>query len=453
MSLIDLPLREQARVIASGEASSEELLGELYARIDERNEALNAFVAPSPEEARGMAAAAPDGPLRGVPVAMKDEAALPWRAPRFGLAPDLAGVPAGESGPYRRLRDAGAVIAGVTNMHELGIGSTGHLSAYGACHNPWDTARCPGGSSSGSAAAVAGRLVGGAVGFDGGGSIRLPAAYCGVTGLKPTYGRVPADGTVGVTSTLTTSGPMCVDAADCRLLAGALMGEELPAGDAKGLRIGRPSAAVWDDCQPDVAAACERALDELVGETGGNVTEVEIERLDLCGIATVIKLSIEPNAAILPAALPFVGELVSPLIRALLKYQFLIPASLLVRADRVRAQVRRSLVSVFGDVDVIAWPTVPAVAPPLEDTTVEVPSGSYPADFVNVRSTGIGNLAGIPGINVPVGLSSEGLPIGLQLQAAWGREATLLDAAEAFERASGRRHVETAPPLAQPAAS
>lgn len=453
MSLLDQPLREQARAIAAGEADPEELLGEVFARMEERNGALNAIVAPCPEEARGMLEAAPEGPLRGVPIAVKDEAALPWRAPRFGLAPELAGVPAGESGPYRRLRDAGAVVVGVTNMHELGIGSTGHLSAYGPCHNPWDTDRCPGGSSSGSAAAVAGRLVGGAIGFDGGGSIRLPSAYCGVTGLKPTFGRVPADGTVGVDSTLTVSGPICVDAGDCRLLAGALLAEDLPAGDASGLRIGRPTGPVWEDCQPDVAAACERALEQLAGETGGVTTQVEIDGLDLSGIATVMKLSIEPNASVNPASLAFVGDLVSPLIRALLKYQFLIPASLVVRAERVRAQVRRSLAAVFEQVDVIAWPTVPAVAPPLADTTVQVPSGSYPADFVNVRSTGIGNLAGIPGINVPVGLDSEGMPIGLQLQAAWGREAILLDAAEAFERGSDRRHVEAAPPLAQPAAS
>jgi Asp-tRNA(Asn)/Glu-tRNA(Gln) amidotransferase A subunit family amidase len=453
MSLLDRPLRDQAAAIASNEVSPDELLAEVYARIEERNPALNAIVAPCPEEARGMAANAPHGPLHGVPLAMKDEAALPWRAPQFGLAPGLAGVPAGESGPYRRLRDAGAVIAGVANMHEMGIGSTGHLSAYGACHNPWDTDRCAGGSSGGSASAVAARLVGGAVGFDGGGSIRLPAAYCGLTGLKPTYGRIPADGTVGVDSTLSISGPMCVDAADCRLMARALLAEDLPAGDASGLRIGRPKGALWDDCQPEVAAACERAVDELAAETGANVTEVEIEHLDLCGIATVMKLSLELNASINPGALAFIGELVSPLIRALLKNQFLMPASLYLRADRVRAAVRRSLARVFDEVDVIAWPTVPAVAPPLADTTVQVPSGSYPADFVNVRSTGMGNLAGIPGINVPVGLNSEGLPIGLQLQATWGREAILLDAAEAFERASDRRHVETAPPLAQPAAS
>ena len=141
-----------------------------------------------------MLAAAPDGPLRGVPVVIKDEWPLPWRAQRFGAAEMLAPSAPGESGPYRALRDAGAVIVGVGNMHELGSGSTGNVSFYGPARNPWDTERCPGGSSSGPAAAVAARLVAGAVGADGVGSIRYPAAYCGLTGLKPTFGRSAMDG-------------------------------------------------------------------------------------------------------------------------------------------------------------------------------------------------------------------------------------------------------------------
>ncbi len=136
-----------------------------------------------------MLAGAPGGPLHGVPVVIKDEWPLPWRAQRFGAAEMLAPTAPGESGPYRALRDAGAVIVGVANMHELGASSTGNVSVYGAARNPWDTERCPGGSSSGPAASVAARLVAGSVGADGIGSIRFPAAYCGLTGLKPTFAR------------------------------------------------------------------------------------------------------------------------------------------------------------------------------------------------------------------------------------------------------------------------
>ena len=179
----DLTLRGQARAIATGELDATELLEATLGRIEERDRELNSVVDRFAAESARMLSEAPDGPLHGVPIAVKDMFALPWREPRDGSTRNLTGVAAGESSVYRRLRDAGAVVVGVTNMHEHGAGSTGHISAYGPCGNPWDPARCSGGSSGGSAAAVAARLVAGAVGTDGGGSIRYPAAYCGITGL------------------------------------------------------------------------------------------------------------------------------------------------------------------------------------------------------------------------------------------------------------------------------
>jgi len=195
MSLLDEPLRDQAAAIASGDADASELLTETLARIDARNAELNAVVEVFEERSREMLAGAPRGPLHGVPVVIKDEWPLPWRAERFGAA-EMIGPDSepGESGPYLALRDAGAVIAGVANMHEYGASSTGAISVYGPAHNPWDLSRCPGGSSSGPGSAVGGRLVAGAVGADGIGSIRYPAAYCGITGLKFTWGVVPPDG-------------------------------------------------------------------------------------------------------------------------------------------------------------------------------------------------------------------------------------------------------------------
>ena len=191
MSLLDATLREQAAAVAGGDADPAELLDAALSRIEDRNPSVNAIVETFPEQSRQMLAEAPSGPLHGVPVAIKDEWPLPWRAERLGAAEYVGPAPRpGESGPYRALRDAGAVIVGVANMHEYGAGSTGHISAYGPARNPWDTDRCPGGSSSGPGAAVAARLVSGAVGADGVGSIRYPAAYCGLTGLKPTFGRV-----------------------------------------------------------------------------------------------------------------------------------------------------------------------------------------------------------------------------------------------------------------------
>ncbi len=150
-----------------------------------------------------------------------------------------------------------------------------------------------------------------------------------------------------------------------------------------------------------------------------------------------------------PQRVAGLGDGVSLVARALLRYRFLLPAVTIAKSLRVRTLVRRSLAGLFEQVDVLAWPTVAAPAPPLENPTVNLPSGSYPADYANPRQAGIANLTGVPAISVPVGLSSEGLPIGLQLLAPWGRDELLLNAAEALERANGRQWVDAAPPLAR----
>jgi aspartyl-tRNA(Asn)/glutamyl-tRNA(Gln) amidotransferase subunit A len=449
MSLLDATLREQAAAVATGEADPAELLAAALARIEERNPSVNAIVETFPEQSRRMLAEAPGGPLNGVPVAIKDEWPLPWRAERLGAAQHVGPPPKpGESGPYRALRDAGAVIVGVANMHEYGAGSTGHISAYGPARNPWDTERCPGGSSSGPGAAVAARLVAGAVGADGVGSIRYPAAYCGLTGLKPTFGRSTMYGHHVAETTTIVSGPLCRDAADCRLLGGVLFGEELAAGEPDGLRIGIVPGELWDDCDPEVEAACREAVEALREASGGTVTAVDLQGRQHVAIASVLVGQTEELADVTPERIAALGEDVSLIARALLRYRLLIPAVAISKSLRVRTLVRRSLAELFGRVEVLAWPTVAAPAPPLENPTVELPSGAYPADYVNPRQAGIANLAGIPAISIPVGINSEGLPIALQLLAGWGHDELLLDAAEALERSNGRRWVDAAPPLA-----
>jgi Asp-tRNA(Asn)/Glu-tRNA(Gln) amidotransferase A subunit family amidase len=448
--VLDLTLRGQAAAVAGGEIDASELLDAALARIEERNPALNAVVETFPERSREMAAAAPEGPLRGVPIVIKDEWPLPWRAQRFGAAELMTPTAPGESGPYRALRDAGATIVGVGNMHELGAGSTGNVSFYGPCHNPWNTARCPGGSSSGPAASVAARLVAGAVGADGVGSVRFPSAYCGLTGLKPTFGRSAMEGHhMAALTTTIVSGPLCADAADCRLLGSVLFGEEAAAGDAAGLRIGVVRDAVSEDVAPEVREACEAAVEALRDETGGTVSEVSLPDLDASALAAILVINGESLNGTTPERLNRLHPEISPIARATLKYRMLLPAAATVQASRVRTLMRRRLASLYEEVDVLAWPTVPAPAPPLEAPLVELPSGTRTADQANVRGAGIANLTGVPAISVPVGLSSERLPIALQLQAAWGRDELLLDAAEALERANGRRWVESRPPLAE----
>ncbi|HEX5929278.1 MAG TPA: amidase [Solirubrobacterales bacterium] len=449
MSGLDLTLRGQAAAIAAGDLDPAELLEEALERIAARNPALNAVVETFPERSREMLAAAPPGPLHGVPVVIKDEWPLPWRAQRFGAAEMPVPSEPGESGPYRALRDAGATIVGVGNMHELGASSTGNASVYGPARNPWDTERCPGGSSSGPAAAVAARLVAGAVGADGIGSVRFPAAYCGLTGLKPTFGRAAMEGHhMAAVSTTIVSGPLCADAADCRLLGGALYGEELASGNASGLRIGIVRDNVTDDVAPAVRDACEAAIKALVEETGGELLEIELADLEPAALATVLIANTEAMLGLSPARVNHLDPELTPIARGFLKYRMLLPAAAGVKAQQVRALMRRRVAAAFEQVDLIAWPTVPAPAPPLEAPLVDLPSGTLTADQANVRGAGLANLTGIPALSVPVGLDG-GLPIGLQLQAAWGRDELLLDAAEALERANGRRWVEALPPLAR----
>jgi aspartyl-tRNA(Asn)/glutamyl-tRNA(Gln) amidotransferase subunit A len=450
VSTLDLTLRGQAEAIASGEADAAELLDSALARIEERNPAINAVVETFPEHSRQMLDSAPKGPLHGVPIVIKDEWPLPWRAQRFGMAEMLNPPAPAESGPYRALRDAGAVIVGVGNMHEAGASSTGNLSVYGPARNPWNTERCPGGSSSGPAAAVAARLTSGSVGADGIGSIRFPAAYCGLTGLKPTFGRSAMEGHhLADVTKLIVSGPICADAADCRLLGSALFGEELTAGDVAGLRIGvLDGDVVAEDVAPEVREACEEAIAALADASGGAIHRVALPDLDASALAAVLIANGEALGDYAPQRLNELSPELTPIYRGFAKYRMLLPAAAVAKSARVRTAMRRRLAALFEDVDVLAWPTVPAVAPPLEAPLVELPSGTVSADEANVRGAGLANLTGTPAISVPVGLDAEGMPIALQLQAAWGRDELLLDAAEALERANGRRWVESLPPLA-----
>jgi aspartyl-tRNA(Asn)/glutamyl-tRNA(Gln) amidotransferase subunit A len=250
-----------------------------------------------------------------------------------------------------------------------------------------------------------------------------------------------------VSSTI-VSGPLCLDAADCRLLGSVLFGEELAPADPSGLRIGVIRGDVSEDVAPQVREACKAAIEDLRRETGGEVREIELPELAAATLATVLIANSESLGGITPERLNDLDPELSPIARGLLKYRVLLPAVAAVKSQQVRTLARHTLAAVFDDVDVIAWPTVPAVAPPLEAPMVELPSSTLTADEANVRGGALANLTGIPAISVPVG-SAEGLPIALQLQAAWGRDELLLDAAEAIERANGRRWVEAAPPSAR----
>ena len=434
----DLSLVEQSTAIARGDLDPRELLRSTLTRIEERDVTINSTPVRFADQSAIMLDNAPRGALYGVPITVKDMFALPWRAARNGSASDLIAPSA--SGPFRRLRDAGAIVVGVANQHELGAGTSGAISAYGPMSNPWNPAACAGGSSGGSAAAVAARLVAGSLASDSAGSTRVPASYCGVVGLKLTYGSVPYDGYFGSSTTFSAPGVIARDGADARLLAEALLDRSLALGDGTSLRIGVVRSPFWDDVENEIAMAGEAALRHAKWKA----VDIRIEHLELVGAAVLGRLIAEATA---PA--PEVMATLSRPTRALLLAGMLAPARYVPRADRVRAAVRASLARAFRDVDLIAWPCTPTTAPPLSNPWVNIPSGQSPVDGPNMRQTAIANLSGMPGISLPIGLHSSGLPMGLQLLAPWGGEATLLDAAEHLERATERSHVNLIPPLAR----
>jgi aspartyl-tRNA(Asn)/glutamyl-tRNA(Gln) amidotransferase subunit A len=420
----DLGLREQAQAVADGSLDAGELLEATLARLAERDGDLNSTPVVFAEEARAMLADAPAGPLRGVPLTLKDMFTTPWRGAHSGTSREL--LPPGPSGVFTRLRDAGAVVVGVAQQHELGMGTTGRASVWGPARNPHDLARCAGGSSGGSASAVAARLVAGSIGSDSAGSTRIPAAYCGVVGLKTTWGSVPRAGYTGGVSTFSAAGAFARDAADARLLSEVLTARALPAGDAGALRCAIVRAPFWEDLDPEVEARCRDAL----AAAGWQLVELALDRVELSGPAAASRLAPELLAGLDLSVL----EELDPATRALTQFALLTPAVRLVRADRVRAHLRREAARAFERVDVLAWPASPAPPPTIDAPVVELPSGTTLADPPNLRQATLANLTGVPGISVPVG-EAAGLPVGLQLLAPWGEEARLLDAAERLETA------------------
>ncbi len=434
----DWTLRAQAEAVRKGDLSAKELLESTLERLKARDAALNSTPVIFEEESRTALHDAPAGPLHGVPITVKDMFALPWRATRNGTHFEL--IRASASGPFRHLRDAGAVVVGVANQHELGMGSTGTESAYGAMHNPWSMDRCAGGSSGGSAAGVSARLIAGSLGSDSGGSTRIPASYCGVVGLKITYGAVPYDGYFGNSTTFSAPGLLARDGGDARILASALLKRPLSAQSGSGLRIGIVRDPYWDDADPQVADICERAM----RDAGWHVSAIHVENVELAHAAYLGRIVAEVGLL----SNELLASLSQPT-RALVLAGMLSPARFVPRADRVRSAIRTSLAKMLQVVDFVAWPSTPTCAPALDDPWVTLPSGRTTADLSNIRQSCLANLSGVPSISIPVGVNSAGLPIGLQLIAPWGNESRLLDAAEHLERSNDRAYVDMVPAFAR----
>lgn len=447
-------IQQLSRDIRRGSVSPVELTRECLARIERLDPRLNAFITVLADSALADARRAEEeirrgnhrGPLHGIPVGLKDIIDTAGTRTTAASAQYRDRVPTEDAELVRRLRAAGAVILGKQNLHEFAYGGSSIISFFGEVHNPWDLSRIAGGSSGGSAASVAAGLGYAAIGTDTGGSIRLPAACCGVVGLKPTYGRVSARGVVPLSWSNDHVGPIAGSVHDAAVILQAIAGydasdpasADVPVPDftsALGalpprLRVGVPRAFFFEELDPEVAAAVERAVQVFAGlhaEIRGLVLEVPTDRTLLGAEAYAFH---EPLVTGSPA-------LYQPATLARIQSGAATSAAAALRARRDLDARRRSIRRVFEEeeVDVLLTPTVPIPPPAIADLQAH-PDALRPAELRMLRNTRPFNVWGIPAISVPCGFTRAGLPIGLQLAALPWREHLLLQVAHAYERAT-----------------
>jgi aspartyl-tRNA(Asn)/glutamyl-tRNA(Gln) amidotransferase subunit A len=440
---------ELARAFRARELSPVEYATDCLRRVERLDKTLHAFVTVTADRALADARAAEAairrgaaGPLAGVPVAYKDIYATRGIVTTAGSALLADWVPEEDSTCVRRLQEAGMVMLGKLITHEFAFGIQFPGHRFPAARNPWNLDHIPGGSSSGSGAALAAGLTVGALGTDTGGSIRGPAAFCGVAGLKPTYGRVSRAGVITLSWTLDHTGPMARTVEDCAHLLQALAGYDAadpassraPVGDylagigagVRGLRIGVPRAYFHDGLHPEVAAAFEAALGTLRG-LGAEVREVEIPSIHDAPAFMVIMLS--EAFAYHERDLRRRPELYGEVLREKLMIGALFTGPEYVQAQRLRARLQAETAEVLREVDLLASPTAVVPAPPFSQV--------WDPDFPFARSNMPPfNMTGLPALALPCGFSAAGLPLSLQLAGRPFDEATVLRAGHAYEQAT-----------------
>jgi aspartyl-tRNA(Asn)/glutamyl-tRNA(Gln) amidotransferase subunit A len=458
-TVTDLTLREAAALVARRELSSLELVDACLEQIERTNDVLRAYISVYDDAAREVARAADAmlraghslGPLHGVPIALKDNIAVKGLRTTAGSKVLSDWIPDEDSTVTARLKGAGAVIVGKTNMHEFAWGGTSANPHYGFVRNPWDPERFPAGSSGGSGAAVAARTCFGALGTDTGGSIRLPSAVNGVTGIRPTIGRVSNHGVIPLAWSMDTVGPMTRTVEDCALMFGPIAGHDpkddasapVPVADytadlhrgVEGIRIGVVPGYFFDHLQPPVEEAVRSALETLKG-LGAVVAEVEIAHIHGNISAQLTVESCEPSTyhqRWLRTRPEDYGEDV----RLLLELGELHLATHYLQAQRYRTVLRRQFLDAFRSVDVFICPTLPFTATPVGATTVVIEDG-VEEDMLSaiMQYTGVPSLTGLPSLAVPCGFDADGLPIGMQVIGRPFDEATLFRIGAAFQDAT-----------------
>ncbi len=430
-------LTETAHRIASGRSTSEAETAAALDRIEQSQPRLNAFTVVAREQAMQQARAADGGGsrgvLHGVPVAVKDLFDVAgWETSACSRM--YAGRIATEDAPVvAALRAAGAVIVGKTNMHELAFGATNDVSSFGPANNPWDPSRMTGGSSGGSAAAVAAGLVPLALGTDTGGSVRIPAALCGVTGLKTTHGLISLTGVVPLALSMDTVGPLTGDALDAALAMKALTGLEIAwRDDLTGVTVGVAGNRSFDMIDSAVDAAVRDAI-RVLEQAGAHVMDTalpdaEQARDTWADIALSEFLDSHPNLD---------DDLLSEDLRFLAAAARQVGDGDLRAARAAMAESGAAWERSFASVDVIAMPSTPVGAPPHFATSVEIDGAQVAVHggLLSAKTRQV-NVAGVPAISVPCGLDRGGMPVGLQLAGAHGSENLLLAIAHVYQRRS-----------------
>jgi aspartyl-tRNA(Asn)/glutamyl-tRNA(Gln) amidotransferase subunit A len=456
--LCTLSIHELGRRISRKEISPVALTQAYLERIETVDQSLNAFVAVAAEQALADARRAEQeivsgrykGPLHGIPIAHKDLYDVRGLATTAGSKVFSGRIAEEDAHSVARLKGAGSIVIGKTNMHELAYGATGDQSAFGPTHNPWDTDRIPGGSSSGSAVAVAAGLCAAATGSDTGGSIRVPGALCGVVGIKPTFGRVSRHGLVALSWTMDHAGPITRTVTDAALMLGAMAGYDPrdPAcvnrpvpdfteglgRDLSGMRIGIDRAWALSQLQPEVKTGFEAAL-ALLRQLKAEIVEISLPRMAEVYDAAIAMQAPEATS-LYEEALKSRPQDFSDRVRERLQRGFAITGIEYARARQLGELVRRDIEEMFGKISLIATPTCPVAATKLGQDNVSMEGEEKPLLGILSRFTRVFNLTGNPAITVPCGFSQEGLPVGLQLVGAAWNEAIVFQAAHAYEQAT-----------------
>jgi aspartyl-tRNA(Asn)/glutamyl-tRNA(Gln) amidotransferase subunit A len=458
--LCDLPLLDAAEKIRTRQVSPVEVTERVLARIDAHDNTLNAFITVLSDQARHDAREAEReilaghyrGPLHGVPVSLKDLFETNGIRTTAGARVLADYVPEHDATVVERLRSAGAIVIGKTNMLEFAYAAV-HPD-YGPTPNPWDLQRSSSGSSSGSAVAVATGMGYGSIGSDTGGSIRLPAAYCGIVGLKPTYGRVSRDGGIPVSWSADYFGPMTRTAGDAAALLGAIAGEDprdptsgrVPVpdylaelkGGVAGKRIGISDLYLRQHVDPTVQLLVDQALSTLQ-HLGATIEEITLPPPSEAVSALLAILMPEATVYHLPW-LREQPENYSSAVRERLELGAITPAVSYIQGQQARRRITDEFLTAMESIDLLVTPTGPTAATLLEGDLITGDEADPQVLAALIHFCGPFNLIGFPAVSIPCGFTANGLPVGMQLVARPWQEGLLLTAAHAYEHVTDWHH-------------